>query len=110
MKVLKIDDDGDWTLKILKEPHATIQAIKTRLKCFKNDCYFDLDFGFDLNSFGKNAQETLIRQARAIIASTENVDKVENINFSLDNNRKLTITFNVKVLEQSVSGTLDLIL
>lgn len=108
MKVLKLDSNDDWTLKILKEPEATIQAIKTRLRCFRNDCYFDLDFGLDLNSFGKYAKDNLLQQVRAIITDTENVNQVKNVDFNFNADRKLTITFNTTILNNSINGSVDL--
>ena len=108
MKTLKLDNNDDWTLKIIDEPLSTLQSIKTRLRSFVGDCFFDVDFGLDVRFFDKGTQDALRNNILQILSDTINVDKVDELSIENVSNRMLQIKYKISILQEDVEDTTDL--
>lgn len=80
MIVRKLDKDGDWTYgnsikDYLVNIDAIAQNIKTRLKEYLGDCFFDLLKGIDWETrIGQKNQEDLLKSdTYSIIKNTDGV-------------------------------------
>ena len=90
-----LDTNGDWTMDFQKDNNNVIaQNITTRLKEWKNDCFFNNDAGIDwLNRLDKNQQDGLIADIRVVIQQTDGVSQLLELNNDLNTEtRKITIS------------------
>lgn len=91
----------DWTFgngrgNYLREQFAVAQNIKTRLRSFFRDCFFDMEAGIDWWTLmgGKNV-EAAILAIKTTILETEGVTQLIELSVILDENRELRITYSV---------------
>lgn len=99
-----IDSSNDWNFGTGKETYlsekgAVGQNIKTRLQSFVNDCFFDLTAGIDwFNFLGSRNQAGLKNAVAKTILNTTGVYSIDELNFSLSENRELLIQYQVTTL------------
>ena len=110
MVLQMLDTNGDWTMDFQKDNNSVIaQNITTRLKEWKNDCFFNNDAGIDwLNRLDKNQQDGLIADIRIVIQQTDGVSQLLELNNDL-NTETRKITISGKVLTKfSTTGSFSL--
>lgn len=99
-----LTSSGDWTFgagrqNYSKDDQALMLQIATRLKTFLTECFFDNDIGlpwFDLID-SKN-KDVIILSVKAEISNLEGVLKVNELEYTFDENRKLTIKYAITTL------------
>ena len=104
-----LDIDGDFTFgnnkgNYISDVNALKQNIVTRLREYKNDCFFDLNSGIDYDFFltTKQKQSELEANIKSRILQTEDVREILYFNASVTD-RHLSIV--VKIT--SLYGTFD---
>lgn len=109
MRVRAIDGVGDWSFGKGKNDYkidisAVAQLLKTRLKSFLGDCYFDLTEGVDwFNLNGSKDIEELKLRISTVILNTENVTKLNEIFVTLGANRVFTIQYDVETIYGNIN-------
>ena len=101
MKIRALDADGDWTFgnnlsNYLLGQDAIEQDIATKLKEWKNDCFFNVDAGIMWEErYGKKGQESLLElDIRKIILSCEGVVELILVNIqNIDRTLKIEYVF-----------------
>lgn len=114
MRVRAIDDNNDWTYgqgqnNYKSGQNAIQQNIQTRLQSFLGDCFFNLAAGIDwFNLLGQKSLLQLQLAISAVILNTEGVSGIVSLNFDLQTDRNLIISYSVTVYgtTQVVVGTL----
>ena len=96
---------GDWTFgNGVASYAADEQAIElntaTRLRSWKNDCFFDLDAGVDwVARLDKGQKNNLINELTGVLLQTEGVMKVNSVSVSEDGaTRSLVITYSIDTI------------
>lgn len=90
MKFRAIDSLGDWTFGSGKANYATDERaielnIQTRIRSWKNDCFFDLDAGIDwYTRLDKNQKDKLINDLKILIIQTYGVMKITSLTVTQD--------------------------
>ena len=96
-----IDSNNDWNFgkdkqDYLADKEALPQNIKTRIQSFVGDCYFDLSAGVDwFNLLGTKKIDALKNAITRVILNTTGVLSLESLELSLDDQRRLNITYRV---------------
>lgn len=109
MIVRGITGDGSWLFgkgrnDYKRSKEAIAQNIKTRLKSFLGDCFFDLNAGIDWpNLLGTKDPATLKLAISACILNTEGVTGINLLNYSLSESRTLSLQYTVDTVEGVVS-------
>lgn len=110
-----IDSNNDFTFgagisNYLTEENAVNQNIKTRLQSFYNDCFFDTEAGIDwFNFLGYKNHSGLKNAVAKMILTTTGVSSLDELSFSLSENRQLLIQYRVTTLwSETVSNTITL--
>jgi hypothetical protein len=105
MKFRAIDSTGDWTLGAGKANYATDERaielnVLTRLRAWKNDCFFDLDAGIDwLARLDKNQKENLINEIKILLIQTYGVMKVYDVVLVEDRRtRAISLTYTIDTI------------
>lgn len=108
MIVRALDSDGDWTFgqgikNYLVNLDAIGQLIKTRLRSYLANCFFDLNAGidWDLRLSQKNQQELLKSDTYKIIKDTDGVLGILSHELTVANRRAT-----IKTVVQTVYGEL----
>jgi hypothetical protein len=117
MIIRAIDGDNDWMFgkgkqSYLSGQEAVGENIKTRLQCFINNCFFDMNAGIDwIRLLGTKGTETeIILTCRAIILQSYGVVKVNSILPLINSNRNLTLSYNINsVFTNSYAQQLEVI-
>lgn len=101
MKFRNIDENNDWTFgsginNYAQNSDAVRLLVKTRLKEWLNDCFFNLTAGVDyVNRLGSKNQESLLEEdLRNIILQTEGVGKLKSFSFEV-NNREFSAQYDI---------------
>lgn len=110
---LESEGPGDWTFgqgfqNYRTETDAIVQNIKTRLRCFVNDCFFDAKMGVDWwRLLGSKNVARIVMEIRKVIVESEGVTYINSVDVAQDRiTRELTITYNINTLySQNVSGS-----
>jgi hypothetical protein len=99
-----LDVNGDFQLgrgkaSYLKGQEAVMLNIKTRLKSFLNDAFWNMSFGIDwLNYLGnKQTQVNVLLACRAMVLQSFGVTKINAINYEM-NGRRVEIAINVNTI------------
>lgn len=101
MLMRALDGNGDWTFgqgkqNYLAGQQAVAQNVSTRLKSFKNNCFFDMNAGIDWMTYlGFLGQEqAIVLNVRAIILQSFGIVSVNSVvnNFNR-NSRNLVLTY-----------------
>ena len=110
-----IDSSYDWSFgkgkqDYLSDSNALIQNINTRLMSFVGDCYFDQNAGIDWFLYlGSKNINGLKLSVGSVISSTDGVQDVTELNFTLDSKRQLLIQYAVtSSWSTALSGTITL--
>lgn len=109
MIIRGLDSDGEWLFgrgqqDYARGKEAIILNIKTRLRSFANDCFFDQEAGIDwLNRLGNNNQRELLEaDVQNQILNSFGVTNIVDFNSSLDS-RKLTLNYTISTIDGDVS-------
>ncbi len=102
MTVRKITDDNDWTFgsglsNYVSESDEIAQNVKTRVKMWKENCYFSLKDGVDYNRYLDGMQSnTLLLESdiRRVIVQTYGVAELKFLNLS-NVDRVLSISYSI---------------
>lgn len=96
---------GDWKYgKGVNDYTSFNQAIglniKTRLKSWLNDCFFDLPAGIDWTNYlgSKDKRSLLEADLRRVILQSENVTGILSFNTELDVSRQFTANYEVQTI------------
>jgi hypothetical protein len=101
MRVRALDNTGDWLFgkgqNDYKQNNAAVaQLIQTRLMLLLGECFFATNQGVDwFNLLGGKDQQAVNLAVSATILNTPSVINLIQTSISLDDNRKLTITYSV---------------
>ena len=105
MRIRSLDLNHDWNFGQGKQDYNINQAdiaenVQTRLLCFKNDCFFLMNGGIDwLRLMGtKNTLQEILLTIRAVILASYGVVRVNSISPSVDDNRKLTVSYSIDTI------------
>ena len=101
MKVRRLNSDGDMTFgqglaNLASGSEAIRQNVVTRIKCFKNDWFLNIDEHIDwFNILGeKNNKSTILSEVKRVTAETYGVVKVTKIEVESESNRNAIINLN----------------
>lgn len=104
MIIRGLDVNGDWQMgrgkaSFLKGQEAVMLNIKTRLKSFLNDAFWNMPFGIDWFNFlgNKQTQVNVLLACRAMVLQSFGVTKVNAIDYTMDG-RQITVTINVNTI------------
>ncbi len=88
--VRSIDNNNDFNFGNGRSDYvdneiALRQNIITRLQEYKRDCFFDKNAGLDYDYYlsNKNTKDSLLKEVRYVILQTDDVMKINSINFSI---------------------------
>lgn len=101
MRVRSLDIDGDWTFgkgqnNYKTDSKAIQQNLSTRLRSFLGDCFFATTEGIDWwNLLGAKSTIPLNLAINATILKTTGVTGIVKSTLTSDNNRKLTLSYEV---------------
>lgn len=90
MKTRAIDSAGDWLFgrgiqSYVAEKNALKQNISTRLKSWKNDCFFAMDSGVDWKNFMDIGRKRFLDiDIKRTILQTEGVLRISSYTSTLD--------------------------
>ncbi len=114
MIVRSIDVDGDWNFgkgrsDYLKDNAAIAQSIKTRLRSFLGDCFFNLEAGLDWWNIlgGKNLAAATLA-VKTTILNTTGVTSLLELSTVIDENRAQTAIYSVSTVyttQEPLNGT-----
>lgn len=111
MIVRSLDSNHDWTFgkgknNYLVNNSAVTQLIQTNLLSYTGDCFFALEDGIDwLNILGsKNILRARIQISNTIL-NTPNVQTVVELNLNVNQNRSMTVTYQVVTLYSTNKST-----
>lgn len=106
MSVRALDQDSDWSFgqgrnNYIVDKRALAQTIQTRTLSFLGDCFFDITAGIDwLNLLGGKDKTAIDLAVSTALLNTPGVTGILALSSRIDNNRKITVQYNV----QSVYG------
>ena len=111
MKHRGVDRNGNWVFGKGINSYATgTEAIKlnirTRLLCFKYNCFFDLEAGinwFDLGSGSQKNLQVLDLKIKEVIATSYGVDKIISSSLNIDPaTREVKAAYQVQLLDKTL--------
>lgn len=116
MIIRNLDASQDWTFGQGRQNYLRAEAaielnVKTRVKCFLNDCFWAMDFGIDWwNLLGTNnpiATSNIVLQVRAMIAASFGVPVIVSVTATTDRvTRRLTTTWLINTIySRNVTGS-----
>ena len=99
-----LTESGDWTFgsgisNYTTQNQAIGLNVKTRIKSWLNDCFFDVNAGIDwLNRLGSKNQRVLLENdLRRIILNSEGVTGILTFDSDL-NNRRFTANYSLQTI------------
>lgn len=106
MKVSGLDSNGDWRFgknlaQYKKDSEAVYQNVVTRLQCFVDDWFLDIDFGIDWFFLlgNKNTQTQIEREIERVVLETQYVKSITKLEVGKpDQNRSVTIQLAITTL------------
>jgi len=105
MKIRSLTTTGDWTYGSGKANYATDERaielnIATRIRSWKNDCFFDFDAGIDwISRLDKGQKDNLVNDLKTLLIQSYGVVKINSVTLSENTlTRALTITYNVDTI------------
>ncbi len=111
MKHRGVDENGNWIFGKGRNSYATGKEavklnIKTRLLCFKYNCFFDLEAGinwFDLGSGSDKNLQILNLKIKEVIATSYGVNKIISSYLHINlSTRKVSVTYTVQLLDETL--------
>lgn len=109
MIVRAVDDKNNWIFgkgssSYKNNIDAFIQTVETKIKEWKNDCFFNQDAGIDwVSRLGKSNPSFLQADLKTIISGIEEVIAVEDVSITKQA-RNLTISYNVSSIYGGLEG------
>ena len=110
MIIRGLDGNGEWLFgrgqqDYARGKQAIVLNIKTRLRSFVNDCFFDQEAGIDwLNRLGNNNQRELLEaDIQNQILNSFGVTNIVDFNSNLDD-RKLTVNYTITTIDGDVAS------
>lgn len=123
MIVRELDINHDWTFgkgrnNYLEKNSAIAQNINTRLQSFLGDCFFDTGAGIDwFNLLGSKNRIALELAITATILNTTGVTRLVELSLVVNDNRRMTITYEVdtvysgdNITSEEIAQTVDFLL
>ena len=105
MKIRALSSTGDFTFgsgnaNYATEERAIAQNIASRVRSWKNDCFFDFEAGIDwLNRLDKGQKDNLVNDIKILLIQTEGVVKINSVSVNENRDtRALTMTYNVDTI------------
>ena len=105
MKIRALSSTGDFTFgsgnaNYATEECAIAQNIASRVRSWKNDCFFDFEAGIDwLNRLDKGQKDNLVNDINILLIQTEGVVKINSVSVNENRDtRALTMTYNVDTI------------
>ena len=105
MKIRALSSTGDFTFgsgnaNYATEERAIAQNIASRVRSWKNDCFFDFDAGIDwVNRLDKGQKDNLVNDIKILLIQTEGVVKINSVSVNENRDtRALTMTYNVDTI------------
>lgn len=108
IKFRNLDENGDWEFGKGNQSYAddlqsAMLNIKTRLKSFKWDCYFDLNAGIDwfeiLATRGQYMKDLIEINVRLCILQSLYVTEITKIDLNYNEvERNLNLSYNIKTI------------
>lgn len=105
MKFRSLTATGDWTFGSGNANYATDERaielnIATRIRSYKNDCFFDYNAGIDwVSRLDKGQKENLINDLKNLLIQSYGVVKINSVDVVEDKvTRALTMTYNVDTI------------
>ena len=118
IKFRNLDDNGDWEFgkgnqSYADELQSTMLNIRTRLKSFKWDCYFDLDAGIAwfeiLGKRGQYMKDLIEINVRLCILQSLYVTQITKIDVVYDEvARNLNLNYNINTIFGEGSDSIEL--
>ncbi len=113
---LKLDSNHDlaienFDLVLISGVDQVIQKIDIRLRFFLGEWFLDTSVGlpYHRNVLKKDFDVGILESSfKAQILGTNGVDSLSEFDISLDNSRRLIVTFKVFILEEEVEGEIIL--
>lgn len=102
-----IDDTGDWVYGSGRQSYgqkdqAIAFDIATYLKTFLTECFFDFSVGIPwFNLLGGSDQALVVLTIKKAIAAIEGVISINDISYSLNADRVLTIKYDISTIYSS---------
>ena len=102
MSFRNLDENGDWVFgtgrnSYVTETQEVLLNVKTRVLSFLGDCFFAPTEGIDWwNLLEYNRQEKVVLDTQNVIATTDGVVELVNIDSYLDSRRDLHLTYSIK--------------
>lgn len=110
MKTRGLDSDDDWEFgrgqqSYVSDKDAVAQNVKTRLRSWKRDCFFDVDTGVDwTNYLDKGKKTQLDLDIKRVILQTAGVLRINRFSSTLDSGkRNLTVTVTIDTIYGSIT-------
>jgi hypothetical protein len=96
MKFPVLDSDDDWTVNtIAKDQEAIKLDVKTAIKEWVGDCFFNAKAGIDwINRLDYNQKDQLDKDLRTLILSRNGVISITSLSIDV-NNRKFTAMYEI---------------
>lgn len=105
MKIRALTSTGDWTFgsgnaNYATEERAIEQNIASRIRSWKNDCFFDFDAGIDwINRLDKGQKDNLVNDLKILLIQTEGVVKINSVSVNENRDtRALILTYSVNTI------------
>lgn len=108
-----ITNEGDWFFgagksSYSRDHNAIINNLITKLKTFKGECFYDQNIGvpwFDLIP-SKN-KDAVVLWIKAFMLEQYGIISVNELEYSIDTDRKMTITYDIKtIFRDNVRGVI----
>ena len=102
--IRNLDLNHDWTFgagrsNYLENVEEIALNAKTRVLCFLNDCFFDMDMGIGYwNLLDRNRQRELENAIQQQIIQTPGIVGVTEINAYTNADRKLSVQYSAKTI------------
>lgn len=106
--IRNLDKNWDWVFGNGKQDYAIGQRsmeidILTNIKCWKNNCFYDLDKGIDwyniLGSFGSDKK--LINQLVSLLLNIDGVVEIKSIDYNITDERKINLNIVLNTIYNS---------
>lgn len=114
MKVRALKDDNDWSFgrgrnDYVSDRKAVAQMVKTRLKSFLGDCFFDLGAGIDWFNLLGSKQEIELRLAiSSTLLNTQGVLSIREISFTLGRQSRIfLVQYDLDTIYGNVIGEVE---
>lgn len=116
--VVIIDSEaGDWVFGIGQQAYKTkvqmvAQRIATHIRSWYHDCFFDYEFGIPWRELlgHYNTQKPIALEVRGMINKIDEVTNIIDLSLNLDEDRRLSLTYEVDTVYGIVNQTIDLFL